>query len=163
MAAAQQHMPPLQSLQLCNKSNICRRSASVFVGNNARLPPAVVAQHKAATIMLGAAKADGAAKAGSDASIAHVMRALCCSLSARSEQPPNSSDACQEASRVFWFCMRQLQLDGDVCSAEFLPEWQEQQNAWPDFAAGAACCPQYIRFRPAHCAPLRPSAATSPI
>jgi hypothetical protein len=41
-------MQPLQSLQLCNKSNICRRSASVFVGNNARLPPAV-AQPKAAT------------------------------------------------------------------------------------------------------------------
>ena len=41
-------MQPLQSLQLCNKSNICRRSASVFVGNHARLPPAV-AQPKAAT------------------------------------------------------------------------------------------------------------------
>ena len=63
-------------------------------------------------------------------SIAHSMLApsSCISLSARSEH-----DHRQEASRVFWFCMRQLQLDGDVLSSEFYPDWQHQQRAWPEF------------------------------
>jgi hypothetical protein len=54
-----------------------------------------------------------------------------------SSYSPRSDDARisahEEASHVFWFCMRQLRLDGDVLSADFHPEWQEQQHAWPTF------------------------------
>ena len=42
-------------------------------------------------------------------------------------------DASLEASRVFWFCLRQLQLDRDVCCAEFHPNWQQEKQAWPTY------------------------------
>jgi hypothetical protein len=50
-----------------------------------------------------------------------------------SDRSNHSHDARQKASAVFWFCMQQLQISEDVLSADFHPDWQQQQQGWPTF------------------------------
>ena len=50
-----------------------------------------------------------------------------------SDRSNHSHDARQKASDVFWFCMQQLQISEDVLSADFHPDWQQQQQVWPTF------------------------------
>lgn len=45
----------------------------------------------------------------------------------------------RHASHVFWSCMQQLQLDGDVMSVIFYPDWQQQQHAWPKVVQQSLC------------------------
>jgi hypothetical protein len=66
--------------------------------------------------------------------------AICFSLSDSSDDLHPSRAAHQEASRVFWFCLGQLQLDGDVLSASFHPDWQQEQHAWPKFVQQVQRC-----------------------
>ncbi len=58
-----------------------------------------------------------------------------------------------EASRVFWSCLRQLQLDRDVSCAKFHPDWQQEKQAWPTYVQQVLHVP---RSSAAACHDLRP-------
>ena len=70
------------------------------------------------------------------------------SLSDCGTRPHPSSDACQEASRVFWFCLQQLHLNGDIVSADFHPDWQLQQHVWPKFVQQVCAVPLHSTDTP---------------
>ncbi len=70
------------------------------------------------------------------------------SLSDRGTRPHPSSDACQEASRVFWFCLQQLHLNGDILGADFYPNWQLQQHVWPKFVQQVCAVPLHSTDTP---------------